>query len=422
MSSEKKAKSSKSGKAGKRRFNKARHRAAIAFLRPIARVFLRLALGFRAKRPKLPKNEQYVVLSNHNTDYDVVMLYCLLPAMCHFIASDHILKWKFVGKLIEYFLEPIPIVRAQMDLKAIRDCMECKKQGGSIGIFPEGGCSYTGRTGYISPATAKFVKQLGLPLYLFNVEGAFLSVPSFAHGIRKGKTTAHLRKVLSAEEIKAMSVEQLHGVITQELAVDTYSRQRKVMDKFRGKKLAEGLETVLYQCPKCGAVGEIRSEDDKAWCERCGYTVRYNEYGFFEGEDVIFDNLTDWDTWQRAEIVRCISDGSFDMSGQTPIYTDKNELLVRSEKAQDVGVVDTGDFYLYSDRFELVCKEKTYVWKHSDINKLRATVGVYLSFSVGEGDYYEIRPTTSRSSYKYMLCYFALKQYAKGLPMDFFGV
>ncbi len=413
----------KNKKKTKKKYNLLRHRIIFGVAKPLARVFIRLKCGWRKTvKPKgTPKYKQYVVLANHNNDYDTVGLAASIPGACQFVASDHILKWK-VGKLINWACGPIAISRAQLDLRAIKEILQCKKEGGSIGIFPEGGCTYTGKTGYIAPATAKLVKQLGLPVYLYGIEGSFLMKPIAAKTMRKGREWCVLRRTLTAEEVAAMSVDELHQCICENLMVDAYVTQREKMYKYKGKDLALELETSLYRCPSCGAMCRLHGVGDVFSCEACGYSVTYNEYGFFEGENVIFDNITDWDEWQRKEIVRCIEEGEYDLTGKTPIFVDEDEIIIESEKAHEKATAGKGTFYMYSDRFELHGEGIDEVWYFDKIEKLRATNRTHLSFSVGGETYIDLKSERVRSSYKYMLNYNALKLWAKGKPMDYFGV
>ncbi len=410
-------------KKKKKTYRLFRHRVVFAVVKPLARIFIRLKCGWRKPiKPKgTPKFKQYVVLANHNNDFDTPGLATAIPGPCQFVASDHILKWK-VGRLINWACGPIAISRAQLDLKAIKEILQCKKEGGSIGIFPEGGCTYTGRTGYIAPATAKLVKQLGLPVYLYGIEGSFLMKPIAAKNMRKGREWCVLRKTLTAEEVAAMSVNELHECICENLHVDAYATQREKMYKYKGKDLAAELEVSLYRCPKCGAMCQMHGEGNTFSCKACGYSLKYNVYGFFEGEDVIFDNITDWDDWQRKEIVRCIEEGEYDLTGKTPIFVDEDEIFIESEKAHEKATAGKGTFYMYSDRFELHGDGIDQVWYFDKIEKLRATNRSHLSFSVGGETYIDLKSERVRSSYKYMLNYNALKLWAKGKPIDFFGV
>ena len=57
----------------------------------------------------------------------------------------------------------------------------------------------------------------------------------------------------------------------------------------------EGLEYVLYQCPKCGKEFVIQSKDtNKLTCIECGYEVYADKYGLLNGNDIIYNSPSEW--------------------------------------------------------------------------------------------------------------------------------
>ena len=71
------------------------------------------------------------------------------------------------------------------------------------------------------------------------------------------------------------------------------------MIKRPGKKLAEGLENVLYVCPKCKSVNTLITKGNSISCSHCKTEGYMDEYGFINGFK--FDNPIDWDQWQKKE-------------------------------------------------------------------------------------------------------------------------
>ncbi|MBE6700135.1 MAG: hypothetical protein E7584_07870 [Ruminococcaceae bacterium] len=60
-------------------------------IRPIGFLFAKLKFNFKFKKPKkeeLPEN--YIVLSNHVTDYDPILVGLSFPHQMYFVASEHI--------------------------------------------------------------------------------------------------------------------------------------------------------------------------------------------------------------------------------------------------------------------------------------------------------------------------------------------
>ena len=71
-----------------------RHVAIYRILRPLAALFIHVRFRFRSEKPKnLPK--QYMLLSNHATDYDPVLIASAFPEHMYFMGSEHIARWGF---------------------------------------------------------------------------------------------------------------------------------------------------------------------------------------------------------------------------------------------------------------------------------------------------------------------------------------
>ena len=80
-----------------------RHTLFYTTLRPLVALFLKLKFGYRYETVKdVPGN--YIVLSNHATDYDPLFVGVAFPKQMYFVASEHIARWKRFFKLLNYFL------------------------------------------------------------------------------------------------------------------------------------------------------------------------------------------------------------------------------------------------------------------------------------------------------------------------------
>ncbi len=197
-----------------------------------------------------------------------------------------------------------------------------------------------------------------------------------------------------------MSADEVNAAIRRDLFVDAYAVQRAEMAPFRGKRLAEHLETVLCRCPRCGAIGTLKSEDDTLRCG-CGFSVRYNEYGFFAGGDAPFDNITDWDAAQTRELL-ALADGA----GDGPIFSDDGmelkEIFPDSHTETPLG---SGAMTLYADRLEC-CGQVFPLAELGGFSLVRAQT---VDLSCG-GRYFEITSPQVRCTRKYMTLIEHLKQ------------
>ena len=286
-----------------------------------------------------------LVVCNHNTDWDPILLGLGFPSYMSFVASEHIFRWGFAGKLITALMAPISRLKGRNAADTVMTVLRRLRQGVSVAMFAEGNRSFNGLTGEILPATGKLARSSGATLVTYRLDGGYFTSPRWcASRLRRGKMTGRVVHVYKPEELKAMTADQVNAAIRRDLFVDAYDVQRRKMIPYRGKALAEHLETVLCRCPRCGRLDTLHSRGEILCCD-CGFSVRYTEYGFLEGEDAPFDNITDWDR-DQTDALCALADSS-----QGPIFSDDGMVLREihpdSHTAEEVG---RGEMTLYADR------------------------------------------------------------------------
>ena len=287
-----------------------------------------------------------LVLSNHNTDWDPLLLALSFPNYMSFVASEHIFRWGFAAKLIIFLVNPIARLKGKTAGDTALTMIRRIRKGCSVAMFAEGNRSFNGVTGAILPATGKLARSSGATLVTYRMDGGYFTSPRWCGSrIRRGKMTGRVVNIYTPEQLKAMSAEEVNEAIRRDLFVDAYAVQREQMIPFSGEGLAEGLETMLCRCPKCGRLDTLRGQDDTLSCD-CGFSVRYNEYGFFEGEDAPFDNVTDWDEAQTEALCALTpaEDGAYFSDADMTL----REILPDHSSAE----LGTGTLTLYADRLE----------------------------------------------------------------------
>ena len=420
-----------------KKYNLPRHKFWFGIGKPLTMAFLKVKANFKRTKNDLTERP-YMILCNHACDLDPLMVINSVPGVVHALASDHLFKHPVFGKFVAYIASPIPIVRAQMDLKSIQEAMQVRKDGGSLLIFPEANCCFSSKTSYIAPSIAKLVKKFKMPLALFNVRGSYLTKPRWSNSWRKGRTSCVLVRVIEPEELAKMSVDEIYDAICEALSFNEMEYQREHHFTFKGHDLMDGAERMLYQCPKCGKMMVMKSEGDSIFCTECGYKVTMNREGFLEGDDVVFDSFDRWDDWQREQAVRLVSEGHYDATGQTPVIITPENELYKAKRAEKNVLMGEGSFALYSDRFVFDTPNavetdeegntvdlgpKQFVWHFDDITKLSCVHKNRIQIAVGEKEYFEIHSAnTYRSAYAYMIYFYCLKRHAQGKKLDFFGM
>jgi len=355
-------------------------------------VKLLLKIKFNYTAEEAPDIEApYIVLSNHNINWDPFFVACAFKKYMYFVASEHIFRWGWLSKLIVWLVSPIARAKGMTDGGAALAILRAIKQGRNVCIFPEGNMSWDGVTCSLHPTTARIVKASKASLVTFRIRGGYLTKPRWCTLMRRGKMSGRVINIYTPEQIKAMTEEELHSVIERDLYENAFEVQREEMIQYNCKVLAQNLETAIYMCPQCGGVCTMHSDESRFYCD-CGFNVIYNHYGFFESStgNVPFETVYEWDRWQNEKL----REMEF---GDEPIYTDENQVLMRLTDDHKQHVEARGTLALYRDRlvlgdFELPVEQIHQVAIHG-----RETI-VFSSQGIG----YEIYSKMSRSGRKYV--------------------
>ena len=277
------------------RWTKFRHKVVVALVRPFFALVIRSKYHIQYERFREEGKRPYLVVFNHQTAADQFFVSLLFRQHIYYIASEDIFSLGFLSKLLRYAVAPIPIKKQTTDLQAVKTCIRVAREGGSIGLAPEGNRTYHGRTVYIKPAIASLAKKLALPIAIVRIENGYGVQPRWSDVLRKGTMRCYVKRVVEPEEYGAMSKEELDQMLIRELTVD----EGCVTGQFHHKNNAEFLERAIYTCPKCG-LAPFESRGDIIRCTKCGMQVRHLPTKELEGVEEDFPHrfVADWYDWQ----------------------------------------------------------------------------------------------------------------------------
>lgn len=350
-----------------------------------------------------PACEPYLVVSNHNTDFDPIFVGRSFKKHMYFVASEHVFRWGWLSTLLIWALHPIARVKGSTDATAALSIIRKLRNGTNVCLFAEGNRSYTGVTGHTFPATGKLVKSAKAALVTYHIQGGYLATPRWASCKRRGPIKGKLVNIYTAEQIKSMSPEEINEAIRRDLYEDAFERQLAEPHEYKGKQLAEKLEYALYVCPKCGRIDTLHSKDDRFRCD-CGLAVRYNTLGFFEGidgEEPPFTTVRDWDRWQNEFMAKYAAKETAE-----PLLSDTEMELQHINAEHKMETVAKGTMTLTHNTFT-IGSESFRLDQISDM----ALVGKFrITFITDTGEYYQIRSDALRCGRKYVTLFQELKK------------
>lgn len=325
-----------------------RHNIIWKLLWPLAWLIARLRMNYHTQTE--PVKAPALIVSNHCTDLDPILLALTIKNHAYFVASDHIFRKPRTARFLMWAQAPIARTKGaaagDTALRAIRTL----RRGFSVALFAEGNRTFNGVTGDIVESTAKLARASGAALVTHRFQGGYFTSPRWAGAdIRRGRMTGAIVGVYPPEELKRMTAPEIADLIRRDIAEDAYATQEWWHIPYRGKNRAQYLERALYLCPGCMSMGTLESEGDFLSCAECGFTVWYTPYGYLEGK---FDGprtIPQWDKWQAAELKKRVDAASVNTclaaDAHTELYgPDDNggELLLRK-----------GELAAYRDRFEI---------------------------------------------------------------------
>ncbi len=363
-----------------------KHRFFYRLLRRPVSLFLRLTFGYRYERAQnLPDN--YIVLANHTTDFDPLLVAVSFSRPMAFVGSEHVARWGLASRLLQMAFCLITRNKGASAAGAVKDVLRLTRAGDNVLLFPEGVRSWDGDTCPILPSTAKLVKSAGCGLVTYRMTGGYFASPMWAGASRRrGRLTGAPVRVFTREQLAAMSAQEVYEAIVTDLYEDAYATQLNAPVAYRHKRPAEGLENLLFICPSCDARDTLRSERDRVTCTVCQRSFTYTPYGMLEG--TLYDTVKGMATWQREKVAADIVAGAVYTAPMGSLATVRDHLTAP---------VTEGPVAL--DRQRLCCGEMAF--DLATITDAAMHGQRTLVFTAG-GTYYELVVASGANALKFM--------------------
>ncbi|MEC5423934.1 lysophospholipid acyltransferase family protein [Virgibacillus sp. C22-A2] len=150
-----------------------------AIVKPIAKLFIHSK--FRVEvigKENIPEHTAFIVAANHSSNYDPILLSCIIKREIHFMAKVEL----FRNRLCKYFfseIHAIPIDRQKgIVIRPVRNVLKVLDRGEVFGIFPEGRRCKNGEIIQPKKGVAFFACKTNVPI-----------VPVAIVGVKKGYRT-----------------------------------------------------------------------------------------------------------------------------------------------------------------------------------------------------------------------------------------
>ncbi len=314
-----------------------------------------------------------VVVATHTCDNDhILSALTLYPVRPTYIVSEHFIHDRSSARL----LKPLHVITKKMftpDPTTIMKILRAKRENAVIVIFPEGRLSCYGHTLPVAEGTAELIKKLGVDLYIWKAEGAYLTFPKWRNkgDDRPGKINASVKLLLTADEVIDKDISEIREITENAILHDDELAMPGV--EYKSDTMAEGADKVLFKCPSCLKEGTLTTKGRYIRCE-CGLDAELD--GFYRLHNSPFERINEWFEWQQAsidtetEFIRakarlgcCGENGFMDpYAGEGEVYMDKDifrmegslhgekiEFSISSEKIGAFPISPGDHFDIYHD-------------------------------------------------------------------------
>ena len=279
-------------------------------------------------RPSEDK-EPFVLVSNHASRNDYVFTVpAVWPHRLNFVVGYNEF-FRFPTALLLKAAQVIPKRNFVPDVHTIQSVFRIIRQGGHVMFMPEGMSSITGMAQPVMPGTGKLLRKLGVTVYYTRISGGYLTYTKHCLDEHIGRTEVVVDRLFSKDELATLSETQIEERMNRFLAHDDYIWNAGRHIPFAGKgQMAKKLDTLLYLCPKCGALYQMSCEGNTMTCNACGNRIEIGEdYAIRPAtpESVCPPLVTDWTLLERERAAREVRREGFRFSdwvkvGMLPDY------------------------------------------------------------------------------------------------------
>lgn len=243
-------------------------RTAAKILYPIFDRFLNIKVEIKKEIPEPP----FILVANHTHFLDGFFLSYAINKPISWVVA----KGNFDNKMLAGLLKGIGAISKQKnkpDMLTIRNIYRTFQKKGIVGIFPEGSVAWDGSFGEIPKGTDKFIDRMKVPVVAAQVYGGYLSKPRWAEKSRKGSIEIVLDVFQGKESLEYINVSE-------------WEWQKNKMNIYKGTNKVKGLKRIIWFCPKCGRFHSFKYSKEEMICQKCGYKIQVDKYGFLNKKTV----------------------------------------------------------------------------------------------------------------------------------------
>jgi 1-acyl-sn-glycerol-3-phosphate acyltransferase len=167
----------------------------------------------------VPREGGVLIVSNHQSYLDPVLLAVKLPRPLNFFAKSELFENHYFGWLIRS-LGAFPVRQGEGDVGAVKETIRRLQEGNALNVYPEGTRTLSGEIESMQPGIGLIVRRAGVAVVPAVIEGSFAAWPKgsaipHAHPIRvMYGPPMHLAEMKAAQVVRQIDT-TLRGMLAE---------------------------------------------------------------------------------------------------------------------------------------------------------------------------------------------------------------
>ena len=188
---------------------------------PIMRLWCKICGCRFTGQENIPADRAVLVIANHTSTADPILLACAFPQHITYIAKEEFLRNALTRLVFGKGLGAVFLNKEESDVSALRAAIKLMKNGRTVGIFPEGHRNYDQKITEFMPGAAFIALKAGVPVVPAAISNS-RNLPFFW----RRNMVVNIGRLIELESIGKITQEDIkaHASLLQQKVVDLYAK------------------------------------------------------------------------------------------------------------------------------------------------------------------------------------------------------